>query len=48
MTKKDQPDGMGLGLYFAKRIVDDHSGRIWVESEGIGKGSTFFVELPVA
>ena len=48
MTKKDQPDGMGLGLYFAKRIVDDHSGRIWVESEGVGKGSTFFVELPVA
>ncbi len=47
-SKKIRPDGMGLGLYFAKKIVEDHKGRIWVESEGIGKGSTFFVELPVA
>lgn len=41
------PNGLGLGLYFAKRVVEDHGGKIWVESEGTGKGSTFFVELPI-
>lgn len=38
-------EGMGLGLYVAKKIIDDHRGKIWAESEGAGKGSTFFVEL---
>ncbi|MDP2631034.1 MAG: ATP-binding protein [Candidatus Uhrbacteria bacterium] len=41
-----QPDGSGLGLYIAKRIVDAHKGEIWVESEGLGKGSTFIFTLP--
>ncbi len=45
-SQKMRPDGMGIGLYFVKRIVEDHGGKIWVESEGVGKGSTFFVELP--
>ncbi len=36
----------GYGLFSAKKIVDAHNGKIWVESE-VGKGSTFFVELPV-
>ena len=45
---KVRPDGMGLGLYFVRKIVEDHKGRVWVESEGIGKGSTFFAELPVS
>lgn len=40
-------NGAGLGLFVARRIVEDHGGRIWVESEGKGKGSVFFVELPV-
>jgi signal transduction histidine kinase len=38
----------GYGLFIAKKITDAHKGKIWVESEGAGKGSTFFVELPVA
>jgi len=38
--------GVGLGLYVASQIVKAHRGRIWAESEGRGKGSTFYVELP--
>lgn len=37
--------GSGLGLYLAKEIIKAHNGSIWVESDGLDKGSTFFVEL---
>jgi signal transduction histidine kinase len=40
-------EGSGLGLYIAKKFVEKHNGKIWVESEGRGKGSTFYMELPV-
>jgi signal transduction histidine kinase len=39
--------GMGLGLYIARGIVEQHGGRIWVESVA-GRGSTFHVAVPVA
>lgn len=46
-AKKIDPNGMGIGLYFVKRIVEDHGGRVGVMSEGRGKGSVFFAELPI-
>ena len=40
-------EGAGIGLYVAKKFVDMHNGKIWVESSGRGKGSTFYIELPI-
>jgi len=40
-------EGSGLGLYVAKKYIDLHKGRIWAESSGKGKGSTFYIELPI-
>lgn len=40
--------GRGIGLWITSRIIDGHNGRIWAESAGEGKGSTFFIELPIS
>jgi signal transduction histidine kinase len=40
-------EGLGLGLYISRLLVEAHQGRIWAESGGAGTGTTFFVALPV-
>lgn len=40
-------EGMGIGLYMAKNIIDKHRGKIWVNSLGEGKGSEFTITLPI-
>jgi signal transduction histidine kinase len=40
--------GTGLGLYIVRSVAKRHAGRVWAESEGPGRGSTFVLQLPVA
>lgn len=40
--------GTGLGLYIVRSVAKRHGGRAWAESEGVGHGSTFVLQLPIA
>ena len=40
--------GTGLGLYIVRSVAKRHAGRVWAESEGPGRGSTFVLQLPIA
>jgi signal transduction histidine kinase len=46
-STKVNVESTGFGLYIVKSIIEAHKGKVWAESEGPGKGSTFIVELPV-
>ena len=40
--------GVGLGLALVREIIGDHAGKVWAESLGLGKGSKFVFQVPVA
>lgn len=47
VNKLQAGQGSGLGLYIAKGIVDQHSGTLTAASDGLGKGTTFKLTLPL-
>ena len=44
----DSRDGLGLGLYLAKNIIDRHGGEMWAENNKNGKGATIRFSLPIS
>ncbi len=47
VTNQPVAQGTGLGLYICRSIIELHKGKIWAESEGIGKGTSFMFTLQV-
>jgi len=46
-NKEYNPKGVGIGLTICKKIVEAYNGKIWVESDGVGKGAKFSFEIPL-
>jgi signal transduction histidine kinase len=46
-TSKFSNDGIGIGLFVSKAIIEAHGGKIWAENNSDGKGATFAFSLPV-
>jgi len=46
-TSRLNATGTGLGLFVGKNIIEAHGGKVWVESKGVGKGSQFYIQLPL-
>jgi signal transduction histidine kinase len=44
---KDEVKGTGLGMYISKRFIELHKGKIWFESDGENKGTSFYFSLPI-
>ncbi len=40
-------EGTGLGLFAAKKIIENHKGKIWAKSKGVNKGSQFYFTIPI-
>jgi PAS domain S-box-containing protein len=47
VARTSSTEGLGLGLYISREIIEGHSGKIWAESEE-GKGSVFFISIPIS
>ena len=39
--------GRGIGLFMSTLIIEAHNGKIWAESQGQDKGSSFFIQIPI-
>ncbi|MFA6273012.1 MAG: HAMP domain-containing sensor histidine kinase [Candidatus Paceibacterota bacterium] len=46
-ARTEDGEGMGIGLYMVRKIVERHNGKVWAESAEINHGATFFIRLPV-